>query len=136
MAEFSCEYENMKQMGMVYNIKGDILGFDVQYNYIFDIRCATIWFTNAAINVTVETQGMSAIVLHNVSGTHIQLNGVCTKKQEHSQLKKIKKTLVLVYESSYICIELSVADSCTNGIVILQGRYHNISNTIVANNKF
>ena len=85
--------------------------------------------------MTVETQGMSAIVVHNVSGTHIQLNGVCTEKQEHSQLKKIKKTLVLVYESSYICIELSVADSCTNGIVILQGRYHNISNTIVANNK-
>ena len=45
------------------------------------------------------------------------------------------QTGILVYESSYICFEFSVADNCTNGIIMLRGRYHNISSTIVTNSK-
>ena len=78
MAEFSCEYET----------NGDDVQCEADF-YSVDIHCAAIWFTNvtdaaiSGINVTVETQGMSAIVLHNVSGAHIHcLNVVCTKEQE------------------------------------------------------
>ena len=45
------------------------------------------------------------------------------------------QTGILVYESSYICIEFSIADNCTNGIIMRQGRYHNISSTIATNSK-
>ena len=82
---------------------------------------------------------MSAIVLHNVSGAHIQLNVVCTKEQELPEQwydnRIITQTGILAYESSYIWIDLSIADNCTNGIMMLQGRYHNISNTIAINSK-
>ena len=77
MAEFSCENET----------NGDSVQYEDNF-YSVDIHCAAIWFTNAAIsgiNVTVETQGMSAIVLHNVSDTHIQLNVMCTKEQRTSR---------------------------------------------------
>ena len=127
MAEFSCEYET----------SGDDVQYEVHY-YSVDIHCAAIWFTNvtdaaiSGINVTVETQGMSAIVLHNVSGAHIQLKVVCTKQQE--LLRKIYQIGILAYESSYIWIDLSIADNCRNGIMMLRGRYHNISNTIATNN--
>ena len=144
MAEFSCKYET-NGYGVQY--ESDILsdGECVQSNFFsVHIRCAAIWFTNvtdaaiSGINVTVETQGMSFIVLHNVSGAHIELKVVCTKEQEFQQiyvLRKINQTAILMYESSYICIELSVVDNCTNGIIMLQGRYHNISNTIATNSK-
>ena len=136
MAEFSCENET----------NGDgVLHEGVYYSY--DIHCAAIWFTNvtdaaiSGINVTVETQGMSAIVLHNVSGAHIQLNVVCTKEQEipeqwYDNMFNITQIGILVYESSYVWIDLSIADNCTNGIIMAQGRYHNISNTIATNGKF
>ena len=77
MAEFSCENET----------NGDGVQYEDNF-YSVDIHCAAIWFTNvtdaaiSGINVTVETQGMSAIVLHNVSDAHIQLNVMCTKEQE------------------------------------------------------
>ena len=79
MAEFSCEYET----------NGDGVQYEID-TYSVDIRCAAMWFTNvtdaaiSGINVTVETQEMSAIVLHNVSGAHIQLNIMCTKEQDFS----------------------------------------------------
>ena len=87
---------------------------------------------------------MSAIILHNVSGAHIQLNVVCTQEQEVDQrfvnekfrfMTEHYQTGILVYESSYICIEFSIADNCTNGIIMLQGRYHNISSTTATNSK-
>ena len=136
MAEFSCENET----------NGDgVLHEGVYYSY--DIHCAAIWFTNvtdaaiSGINVTVETQGMSAIVLHNISGAHIQLNVVCTKEQEipeqwYDNMFNITQIGILVYESSYVWIDLSIADNCTNGIIMAQGRYHNINNTIATNGKF
>ena len=136
MAEFSCEY--------------DTNGDGVQYEadlYSVDIHFAAIWFINvtdaaiSGINVTVETQGMSAIVLDNVSGANIHLNVVCTKEQElpeqwFDNMINITQIGILAYESSYIWIDLSIADNCTNGIIMLQGRYHNISNTIATNSKF
>ena len=147
MAEFSCEYKTNGD-GVQYEsdflTKGFVYFFIRSQSYTFDINCAAIWFTNvtnsaiSGINVTVETQGMSAIVLHNVSGAHIQLHVVCTKEQEFQHifvLGKINQTAILVYESNNICIELSVVDNCTNGIIMLQGRYHNISNTIATNSK-
>ena len=132
MAEFSCENET----------SGDGVQYDVDL-YV-DIHCAAIWFTNvtdaaiSGINVTVETQGMSAVVLHNVSGAYIQLNVVCTKEQEllEQWYDNITQIGILAHESSYIWIDLSIADNCTNGIMMLQGRYHNISNTIATNSKF
>ena len=45
------------------------------------------------------------------------------------------QTGILVYESIYISIHLSIVDNCTNGIIMLQGRYHSISNTIATNSK-
>ena len=137
MAEFSCEYETSGD-GVQYE------GFT--YFISVDIHCAAIWFTNvtdaaiSGMNVTVETQGMSAIVLNNVLGAHIQLNVVCTKEQEISEhwydiMINITQIGILAYESSYICIDLSIADNCTNGIIMVQGRYHNISNTITTNGK-
>ena len=129
MAEFSCEY------GVQYE------QYENEWKSV-EIHCAAIWFTNvtdaaiSGINVTVETQGMSAIVLHNVSGAHIQLNVVCTKEQEFLWYDNITQIGILAYESSYIWIDLSVADNCTNGIIMIQGRYHNISNTIATNSKF
>ena len=130
MAEFSCENET----------NGDGVQYEDNF-YSVDIHCAAIWFTNvtgAAISGINETQGMSAIVLHNVSGAHIQLKVVCTKQQElpeqwYDNMFNITQIGILVYESSYIWIDLSIADNCTNGIIMLQGRYHNISNTIATN---
>ena len=135
MAEFSCENET----------NGDGVQYESHF-YSVDIHCAAIWFTNvtdaaiSGINVTVETQGMSAIVLHNVSGAHIQLNVVCIKEHELPEqfwdgIYSINQIGILAYESSYICIDLSIADNCTNGIMMLQGRYHNINNTIAINSK-
>ena len=133
MAEFSCENET----------NGDGVQCEVDL-YSVDIHCAAIWFTNvtdaaiSGINVTVETQGMSAIVLHNVSSAQMQLNVVCTKEQELPEqfwYDKINQIGILAYESSYIWIDLSIADNCRNGIMMLRGRYHNISNTIATNSK-
>ena len=114
LAEFSCEYET----------NGDGIQLEI-YTYSVHIRCAAIWFTNVTdaaiigINMTVETQGMSAIVLHNVSSANIQLDIVCSREQDFSDfnLTGVDHDLfiqvgIFVYKSNFICIDFSVADSC------------------------
>ena len=93
--------------------------------------------------MTVEIQGMSAIVLHNVSSANIQLDIVCSREQDFSDfnLTGVVQDLfiqvgIFVYESNFICIEFSVVDTCSIGIFVHLGRHHIIKNTIATNSKF